>query len=85
MSGTNRFRIKYPSGATTEYASTAPDVDAFINEHFGSAWESAQEHGAEVELLPQEEIAALSVTLDEPVVHDTAGSVEGAGAEGSGT
>jgi hypothetical protein len=45
---TNTFKVTYAGGDTTEYTSTCHSVEAFCNEHFGSAWETAKEHGATV-------------------------------------
>ncbi len=81
----NQFQVKYPSGVVTTLTWDAPDVASFINEHFGSAWETAQEHGAEVTMVTGE-IHALGVTLDPEasVVHEASGDVAGAGADASG-
>ena len=77
----NQFKVKYPSGVVTTLTWDAPDVASFINEHFGSAWETAQEHGAEVTMVTGE-IHALDPEAS--VVHEASGDVAGAGASASG-
>ncbi len=77
----NQFQVKYPSGAVTTLTWDAPDVASFINEHFGSAWETAQEHGAEVTMVTGETNAP---DPEAPVVHEASGNVSGAGADASG-
>lgn len=77
----NQFQVKYPSGVVTTLTWDAPDVASFINEHFGSAWEAAQEHGAEVTMVTGE-IHALDPEAS--AVHEVSGDVAGAGASASG-
>lgn len=50
----NSFRVTYATGKVATYRAAHDTVDGFVNEHFGSTWAQAQEHGAMVELLAPE-------------------------------
>jgi hypothetical protein len=61
MNNANSFFVKYGDGTSTTMTSSCESVEAFCNEHFGSSWDIAKEHGATVTMnadAPTAEAAA---------------------------
>lgn len=44
----NQFHVKYSNGKEQIHTTDDTTVELFCNSHFGSAWETAKEHGASV-------------------------------------
>jgi hypothetical protein len=75
MSNANSFFVTYADGATTTINSTCESVEAFCNEHFGSSWDVAKEHGATVTMNGNLPEGSTESGVDE--VHATGESIVG--------